>query len=267
MKKIISLFMSFLLVCFSTMAVVRAGSDTYVNDELGVLNSEDIAYYQQVAQALSDKYEFGVYVHLLYDDASYDDINAYIEQYYDTQALGYGSSHDGILFLITQSNQGGSFDILVPGNSTHQFFTIDGLEEIQSEVEDYLYDHDYDGAVNAYFREVTEKLNQYDELGTAWTYQNDPVRQKNRETGKWMITFGASPLLSLIIVMILKGKNKTKFIATKADSYHGRLQLRNSRDMFLYRTVSRTRIERNNHSSGGGFTSSSGGMHSGGGHF
>ena len=112
MKRIIHL-LTLLLFCMFIFAPVsvHAGSDVYISDTYGVLSQEEIDTLNKEAKRISDQYAFGVYAHIIYDDASYDDIWAYTEQYYAAADLGYGTSSDGILFLITQSSQSISFNL------------------------------------------------------------------------------------------------------------------------------------------------------------
>ena len=79
-------------------------------------------------------------------------------------------------------------------------------------------------------------------------------------------------LLALIPMNIMKSKLKSVQPKAGAADYirDGSFQLKTDRDMFLYRTVSRTARPKNNSSSGsssgsGSHTSSSGSTHGGGG--
>lgn len=278
MKNIKLMLITFctVLITFFSFLPVFATNDVYVDDTYGALSKEEIEELNTYAKQISDQYQFDVYARILYDEDSYDDIYSYIEAYYDTQNLGYGESHDGILFLITQSSRGGSYDIYIPGNANQEYFTIDGLEDIQSNAETYLYDHDYYNAIKAYLTETEDMLAYYQEHdGTPWqdsysnAYEGEPVNKIKSYPP--LILFGIPLLTAIIVTCIMGGRHKTKRIATEARNYisdSGKLHLNTRYDMFLYSTETRTKIVTENHSSsGGGFTSSSGGMHSGGGHF
>ena len=279
MKRMLHIITAFLLCLLTiTPLSIHAGSDVYVSDTYGVLSQEEVNALNAKAQQISDEYQFGVYAHILYDDASYDDIWSYIEQYYADQDLGYENTSDGILFLITQSSQGGSYDIYIPALSNQSYFTIDGLEVIQDDAEEGLFDHDYYEAIDTFLDKTQEHLAYYSQHDYPWSYQTDGAVYYDPKTGRSVSGFALILgtiipfVVACIVVAVNASKHRTKHTATDAAEYipsYGQLQLTRHTDMYLYRTQSRTKIhhEDNNGGGGGGGFSSSGGMHSGGGHF
>ena len=279
MKRMLHIITAFLLCLLTiTPLSIHAGSDVYVSDTYGVLSEDEVNTLNAKAQQISDEYQFGVYAHILYDDASYDDIWSYIEQYYADQDLGYENTSDGILFLITQSSQGGSYDIYIPALSNQSYFTIDGLEDIQDDAEEGLFDHDYYEAIDTFLDKTQEHLAYYSQHDYPWSYQTDGAVYYDPKTGRSVSGFALILgtiipfVVACIVVAVNASKHRTKHTATDAAEYipsYGQLQLTRHTDMYLYRTQSRTKIhhEDNNGGGGGGGFSSSGGMHSGGGHF
>ena len=279
MKRMLHIITAFLLCLLTiTPLSIHAGSDVYVSDTYGVLSQEEVNALNAKAQQISDEYQFGVYAHILYDDASYDDIWSYIEQYCADQDLGYENTSDGILFLITQSSQGGSYDIYIPALSNQSYFTIDGLEDIQDDAEEGLFDHDYYEAIDTFLDKTQEHLAYYSQHDYPWSNQTDGAVYYDPKTGRSVSGFALILgtiipfVVACIVVAVNASKHRTKHTATDAAEYipsYGQLQLTRHTDMYLYRTQSRTKIhhEDNNGGGGGGGFSSSGGMHSGGGHF
>ena len=279
MKRMLHIITAFLLCLLTiTPLSIHAGSDVYVSDTYGVLSQEEVNALNAKAQQISDEYQFGVYAHILYDDASYDDIWSYIEQYYADQDLGYENTSDGILFLITQSSQGGSYDIYIPALSNQSYFTIDGLEDIQDDAEDGLFDHNYYEAIDTFLDKTQEHLAYYSQHDYPWSNQTDGAVYYDPKTGRSVSGFALILgtiipfVVACIVVAVNASKHRTKHTATDAAEYipsYGQLQLTRHTDMYLYRTQSRTKIhhEDNHGGGGGGGFSSSGGMHSGGGHF
>ena len=277
MKRILHIFTALLLCSLSiTPLSIHAGSDVYISDTYGVLRQAEVDLLNAQAQQISDQYQFGVYAHILYDDASYDDIWGYIEQYYAEQDLGYGNTSDGILFLITQSSQGGSYDIYIPAASNQSYFTIDGLEDIQDDAEEGLFEHDYYKAIDTFLDKTEEHLAYYNQHDYPWSSATEGAVYYDAETGRSVSGFAVAAgiiipfVVACIVVAVNASKHRTKHTATDAAEYipsYGQLQLTRHTDMYLYRTQSRTKIHHEESHDGGGGFSSSGGMHSGGGHF
>lgn len=277
MKRILHIFTALMLCSLSiTPLSIHAGSDVYISDTYGVLSQAEVDQLNAQAQQISDQYQFGVYAHILYDDASYDDIWGYIEQYYAEQDLGYGNTSDGILFLITQSSQGGSYDIYIPAASNQSYFTIDGLEDIQDDAEEGLFEHDYYKAIDTFLDKTEEHLAYYNQHGYPWSSATEGAVYYDAETGRSVSGFAVAAgiiipfVVACIVVAVNASKHRTKHTATDAAEYipsYGQLQLTRHTDMYLYRTQSRTKIHHEESHDGGGGFSSSGGMHSGGGHF
>lgn len=277
MKRILHIFTALMLCSLSiTPLSIHAGSDVYINDTYGVLSQAEVDQLNAQAQQISDQYQFGVYAHILYDDASYDDIWGYIEQYYAEQDLGYGNTSDGILFLITQSSQGGSYDIYIPAASNQSYFTIDGLEDIQDDAEEGLFEHDYYKAIDTFLDKTEEHLAYYNQHDYPWSSATEGAVYYDAETGRSVSGFAVAAgiiipfVVACIVVAVNASKHRTKHTATDAAEYipsYGQLQLTRHTDMYLYRTQSRTKIHHEESHDGGGGFSSSGGMHSGGGHF
>lgn len=277
MKRILHIFTALMLCSLSiTPLSIHAGSDVYISDTYGVLSQAEVDQLNAQAQQISDQYQFGVYAHILYDDASYDDIWGYIEQYYAEQDLGYGNTSDGILFLITQSSQGGSYDIYIPAASNQSYFTIDGLEDIQDDAEEGLFEHDYYKAIDTFLDKTEEHLAYYNQHDYPWSSATEGAVYYDAETGRSVSGFAVAAgiiipfVVACIVVAVNASKHRTKHTATDAAEYipsYGQLQLTRHTDMYLYRTQSRTKIHHEETDGGGGGFSSSGGMHSGGGHF
>lgn len=254
-----------IIVCTVLFCIlpIHASSDVYVEDTAGYLTSKEKEDLNAYAKEISDTYQFGVYARIIYDDTgtSYDDMDTYIEDYYASEDLGYGNSHDGVLLLITMSEEGGSYQVYIPHNSDQSMFTLDGMDDMDQAAYAYLKEHHYEQAIHAYINSASTLLSYYQENGEAHTQNHDGI--------KYAVTFIIPPIVAFLVVFIMMQKHKTKAIATNANAYvpNNGIQLINQRDMYLYRTVTRTPIPKQESSGGGSHFSSSGGMHSGGGHF
>lgn len=263
------LFLSLAIFLCIPLMQVHAGSDVYIEDTLDVLTFNDQQNLEEKAKELSDKYGYGFYAYIIYDETgvSYDDMDSYIETYYSSKDLGYGDTHDGVLLLITQSDRGGTYQVYVPGNADQSAFTLEGIETLDSAAYFYLSEHEYYDACMAYLEKAEDLFEYYNEYGEA--YGDNDVNGQGGSTLAAICTFGLPPIIALIIVLIMKSKNKTKEIASDAVNYIPKngVDITNSRDFFLYRTTTRTPIHHDDGNGGGAHFSSSGGMHSSGGHF
>lgn len=275
LKKLLLMITLFLCI---PLTQIHAGSDVYIEDTLGVLSSEEKQELQTKAQELSDQYAYGIYAYIIYDETgvSYDDMDSYIETYYSDKDLGYGDTHNGVLLLITQTDQGGTYQVYVPSNADQSVFSLTGLEDLDSAAYSGLQDHDYYNACLSYLDQAEYLFAYYetneDSYGDNYTYEDPHYKQDNTKLYA-AFTFGIPPVIALIIVLIMKSKNRTKAIALEAHDYipDNGVNITNMRDFFLYRTTHRTPIhhDEGHHGGGGGGAhfSSSGGMHSSGGHF
>lgn len=279
MRKIVYGLTSLLLCMLAVIPIsVQAGSDVYVSDTYGVLTEEEVEKLNKKAQTISEKYDFGLYSHVLYDDSSYFGIWNFAEEYYAEQDLGYGNTSNGILFIITQSKYGGSYNVYVPATSNQDYFTIEGLDSIEDYAEKHLLDHDYYRAIDTFLDKTEEQLEFYQIHGTAWTKEADGTMYYDPDTGRSirkkhvLIGLGLSFGIAILLVIYNSTKHKTKRTAIDAGQYipsSGQLRLTRRTDMYLYQTESRTLVKSDSDSGGGGGGgySSSGGMHSSGGHF
>lgn len=97
---------------------------------------------------------------------------------------------------------------------------------------------------------------------------NHKYQHKMSAAGKFAIAAGAGLITTVIVMLVLLGQLRTVRAKGGAKDYvrSGSFRVTEAKDIFLYRTVSRQKIEHESASSGGGSTtrSSSGGGRSGG---
>lgn len=282
MNTIKKIILCLILLLCKPYTIIHASNDVYVEDTYGVLTEEETNQLQKAASEVSNHHQFAVYARIIQDDSgeSYDYMDSYIEDYYENNNLGYGDTSDGVLLLITFTDEGGSYQVYIPGNANQEMFTLDGMDQMDDVAYQSLKQHDYYQAINDYIEKADSLMNYYETNGEAYgsNYDYDSEYYSEVEDDDFMHylpSFIAPPVIGLIVVLVLKSKHKTKHIAVTANNYVPRngLHLTNRRDMFLYQTVTRTPIPKDDDHHGGGSSpggshfSSSGGMHSGGGHF
>lgn len=145
-------------------------------------------------------------------------------------------------------------------------FTDAGIEYIGKQIKGDLSDSNFAGAFDK-FADLCDDFITQARTGEPYDVKNLP---KEPLSLIWIpIAIVAGFILSLIIVGRMKAKLKTVRFQPAANSYMkaGSMNITESRDMFLYNTVTRTAKPKDNDSGGGSstHTSSSGSTHGGGG--
>ena len=157
---------------------------------------------------------------------------SYADAYYHDNEYGYGKKKSGILLLLAMSSR--DYYIYTYGKAENEF----GDSEL-TDLEDAMLPHFgddefYDGFI-AYIDACDEALS-FDVLGSL------------------MIAVVVGAIVSLIIVLSMKSKLKSVRPQRAASNYvrNGSFMLTKDLDLYLYRTVSRTRRANNSSSSSGG---------------
>ena len=147
-------------------------------------------------------------------------------------------------------------------------FTDAGIQYIGEEMTGDLSDGDFAAAFDTFADKCDDFITQ---AKTGEPYDNDNEPQKPMSWIWIPISLVAGIVLSLIVVGTMKSKLKTVRFQAAANNYvkAGSMNLTESRDIFLYNTMTKTKKEKNDSSSGGGgsstHTTSSGSTAGGGG--
>ena len=180
-------------------------------------------------------------------------------------AAGFGAEErDGLLLLISMENR--KWYISTTGYGITAF-TDAGIQYIGNKLQEPLSDEDYAAAFNT-FAELCDDFITEARTGTPYDSSNMPKEPMKR--GWILVAIIVGFILSFITVGNMKGKLKTVRFQPAANSYMkaGSMNITESRDMFLYNTVTRTAKPKANDSDSEGsstHTSSSGSTHGGGG--
>ena len=187
----------------------------------------------------------------------------YADDLYDYCSFGYGANRDGLILVISMEDNDWYISTCGYGITV---FTDAGIEYIGKQIVPYLSDSDFTGAFAKYITLCDEFITQ------AKTDKPYDIGSLPREplSPAWILV---SLIVGLILSCTTVGKMKAKLTTVRAqaaaNSYikPGTLNINDSREMFLYRSVTRTQKPKNNSSSGGSstHTSSSDTTHGGGG--
>ncbi len=217
------------------------------------ISDEKEAEFENRLQNLSDKY--GADVVAVFDvdrpdDPRYkisDELEAtelYAIDFYNMNFDDGGRySDDGIIFMFTMADRSVSIQSV---DAIKDVVAYDDRESILDDMMTDFHNNNFDAVLDIYIREVGELFDGYGS------------RQVKQWIFRIVIFIVIGFIIGLIRVSSLKSKLKSVAIKTEASDYivPGSFNLRNSRDFFLYKTVSRVKRES---SSGGGSSHSSGG--------
>jgi uncharacterized protein len=258
--KIFSIIFSFLLLISSTLCVFAQNTYNRLDDKADLLTTEEESQITDLLNKVEEKH--GIKVIILTTDkiSEYTDMDTskypleymnslaveYSRNYYISQ--GFTSSTDGII-LLRYINEYDFYISITPYGDLDKVFDESISNNIIDEIE-----HDLRRGSNTFCEGLTTYINLVDE-----TYDS----RNDLTFGSIAIALIISLVISLIIVLNMKSKLKSVTNQNFAKEYlkKGSFKLTSSKDTYLYRTVTKVRIQSNS-SSGG--RSGGGGGRSGG---
>lgn len=245
----------------------KVSQSTYprLMDEAGLLSSDEAAEIKAKLDEISERQKFDVVIATV-NSLSGKTPREYADDLYDYSGFGFGENKDGVLFLISMEDRDWYISTTGYGIAA---ITDAGREYIADKFTGYLSDGDYAEAFRIYANEVDRFVTNAVETGKPYDVGNLPHDPLSLI---WIpISLVVGILIASAVVGGMKSKLRSVSFAAAADSYvkPGSMNVRESRDMFLYSTVSRTAKPKDNDSSSSGgsstHTSSSGTTHGGGG--
>ena len=261
-------FVCFLLTmllasCLVLTAFATEAKLDHVTDEAGLFTDEQRQALEQRAAALSEKYEFGIYIVTLEDFKDYtnsSNIEKFAVRFYDDYALGWGSDHAGTMLMLSMAER--DYDLDFNSKRADYAFTAAGRDWMENRFLLYFRADDYYNG----FKEYLNTCEEYLEAAK----NGEPVGQGQ---GSYHDEEKLSPAIALIpgaIAALLVGiftsiPMHSAGVKRDADQYvvAGSLNLRRRSDMFLHRSVSRRPRETKSSNSSGHSHSYSSGSHSG----
>ncbi len=238
MKKFYAVLL--LLLVISTNAL--ASGMVHVTDDARVLTTSERASLTEMASKLYQDTGFDVILHTTNNSQGKTPFNYSMDYYHAFRdAKKYPN---GALFSILFDTR----DFYEAARGTGiSLLSQQGENNLGSIVQSKLSDGDYYGAMANYLRYVRRTL--------------IPPTPMERAIELSPFLLGGGLLLGLIYALVLKSQMKTPKFKYDAQSYMvpNSLNLSDSREIFLYQTVTRTKIESSSGSgrSGGGFSSGS----------
>ena len=207
-------------------------------------DSEEAALMGKLA-AVSTGYEAQIVVVTI---ASMDggNIDTYVDYVYDSMGFGYGENYDGVLLLVCLDPR--EYRILSNGFAGVAIDS-DDISKISDEIVENLSGGDYAGAFDEFVDECAY-------------YLDGHINGFPFNAGKSLaISLIVGVVIGLIVAFVLKGQLKSVHSQSRAQEYvkNGSMHVNLSNDMFLYRTVTRTKKQSSSSSGSGGTARSKGG--------
>lgn len=265
MKKIIAvLFCLCLALCFTLSVSAETIPDERLQPRLvdgaDILTEAEEDDLNAMLDSISEELQFDVVIATTYGlNGEY--IRDAADDYFDYNGFGYGSNADGCVLLVDM--EGREWWISTCGYGLTAL-TDAGIEYIGEQIEGDLSDGNYYYAFETYAELCEDFVNQA-RTGNPYDTGNMP-----KEGYNWFFCIVLSLIIGFVIALIatLVMKSKLKSVrrqpAAKDYLVAGSMNVTSSRDIFLYRNVSR-RAKPKESSGSSSHSSSSGRSHGGGG--
>lgn len=260
-------------IAVSAVACVSVGAQSInVADYAELITSDQAASLdekiQNVKRNHDNRYDIAVAAIDYAADMTDAEFEAEADDFYDYNNYGEGSDNSGVLLLVDMSGGEGKrhWHITTTGEAIY-VFTDAGISYIGDIIVPMLANGDYYEAFCEFVAQCDDFMTQYDQKGEAYDSANLPTTHKDVLIFI-AIALGGGLVVAFITVQCMKGKLKSVRSRAGAEEYvrDGSMNVTSSNELFLYNTVTRTKIAESN-SSGGSSThsGSSGTSHGGGG--
>ena len=226
-KLLIMLLVVMLCVSLTISASAESGADIY--DEADLLSS---AEETQIAEKLSKIGEqFDAQIVIMTVPTSDGSIDTFVEDVYDSMNMGYGENRDGVLLLVCMDSR--EYRILSNGYAG-EAIGMDQIDAISEAIVSDLSDGDYADAFIFFADQCTYYLDGY-------------LNGYPFNAGKnLVVALIIGVVAGVVVAFILKKQLKSVRQQKQANVYikTGSMQITASRDLFLYREVSKTKKKR-----------------------
>lgn len=235
-----------LLLCVCCFGLCAFANDVKVVDEAGLLDYEEEQELQERLSEIAEEYQSDVVVATV-NSCEGMDVQSFTDRYYYENGYGYGPEIDGIILLVSMQER--RFHLATRGSAIDTF-TDYGLEVIDEEITPYLSDGEYAKAFEK-FADLAEEFLEEDEEGRPYD-TNHTYKQESVESAIYFLfALGIGLFAAVVTLIILYQQLRSVRVKNEARDYvrSGSFRVTRANDIFLYRTVSRSRIQQD--SSGG----------------
>ena len=257
MKKIfVSLLLVLALVLSISVCAHAEARIDYVSDYAGILTESERQQLNDRAAQLSDQYDFGVFVVIVYDHKDYvnGSIEDFAEEIFHSYGLGRGDDENGVILAMSMKDR--DYDIYAHGDFGNYAFTDYGKDQLADSFLDNFRRNDWAGGFRDFIETSGDMLQKAKDGSPVDTWIPDPAEDSGPgfDGFKGMISLLLGVLFGGGTVGRMKRSMKTAVKQTQAENYvvRGGVNLRGKRDDFVNRTVTRTRIRQENSDRPGG---------------
>ena len=229
-------------------------SEPRLIDNADIFEDHEEEWIAKLLKNLKDDYQFDFVV--LTDNSSYGKTKAlYSADYYDDNGYGVGDNYSGVIMFICMDPEDRGWWTARTGDA-EKYFTESNVNHLDDIMYPYMVDGEYAEGVYRYFSN----------LGVLIKNGKFPLEPKE---------YIGAALISLLVALpiafgfLISAESSMSIVKNQSGSSDyleaGSLNILESNDVFINKTVSRTYISSDSGSRSGG-SSYSGGYHSSGGH-
>lgn len=262
MKRWITCLFALCLCVTLTMPAFADATLPRLVDDADLLSNREEAAVLADLDEISERQQVDVVV-VTVDSLDGKSPMMFADDFYDDNGYGFGASYDGVLLLVSMEDS--DWYVSTCGYAITAI-TDAGLDYMSDQFVPFLSDGDFAEAFSTYARLCDEFITQA-KTGEPFDVGNLP-KEPFSVFGTLLLALVIGLVVALIVTGVMKGQLKTVRPQPAAANYMkgGSLQITESRDLFLYRNVTRTAKPKNTGSGGSGtHVSSAGRVHGGGG--
>lgn len=254
-NRIVLLLCSLLLVTALLLAGMPhtvSANGQKVADQADLLNEKEEQQLQERLTAISERYQCDV-IAATTDTFEGKDRQTYTDDFYYEAGYGYGEERDGIILMVNLKER--EFHYATRGAAI-RIFTDRRLEQIDDAVTPYLSAGKY-----------AEAFMEYAEQAETFLKNAASGEQDGADSGMLLLIAAViGAVVTALVLLILFRQMRTVRPKGYAKEYvrAGSFHVTSARDLYLYRTVSKHRIEKSDGGGGSTTHASAGGGRSGG---
>ncbi len=266
MKRRMLLFLTCIctLLCCATALAAQ-----HVVDDAGLFTTDEITQLENSISHIGDTWDMDTLI-LTTNDTDGLPAREYGAQYFLDGNFGYGSTQDGIVFVIDMGNRDAQ---MVTHGKAIDIFTDFYIDVIWDEVSPYLSDGEYYEAMTLFLQDVAHYCTEYQKyLANPDSYVSEYGAEQSKNTRHifMLAALVASLLIAGISVFLMRASHNNVKPFTDGQAYlkHNGVHMHINQDTFVSTHTTRTEIPKNdgnNDWGGSSSTFSSGGSRFGGG--